>query len=1028
MLHKRKSKSTMSLQHTEGNSVSEDEWKNVQNKSFRRWCNEQLKEKSVELVNLSDDIQDGIKLIKLVEVLAETKIARYNKNPKLRPQKLENVQQALDLILKEKIKLIGVGPSDIVDGNSKLILGLIWTLIQHYQINQAVRKAGIAGNVKGLTPKQALLKWLQSKLNEHPIGPPVNLTSDWADGRRIAALCDVLAPGSFPHAERIANGNIFQNITDSIEAANIHLGVPKLLSPEDMLASKIDERSMMIYLSEFLQAKPINLSNGVTPPIAPVDPPSQPKAQEDMQVYGPGLEEGVIVGKVSEFYIQPSVPSPQHPLKVYLSGPTGNRLDVCVTPNSDRGLITCSFQPLESGTHEVKIESENGIMSPSKYTVTVLPSENGSNEGESATVRAYGPGVDGGNLYLEHPCPFTVDTGDLEGQLSIEVTGPNGPLIDSDLNVNMIDDGKFDVVYVPSVPGNYVTEITFNGDQIAGNPFTVVVSDKSGDSSLVSVYGEGLVGGQINEALTFTIDTREAGHGSIDMAIEGPSKCEADYQDHGDGSCDVTYFPIEVGAYKIIIQFDHKDVPGSPFTANAVDASKAVASGPGLSQEPSLVGERALIYLDVEKSGRCEVECKTKETDGTVTKVVFDTLDEVTLSGSYIPSKSGIYQIDISMNNIPVHGSPFSVPVIDLNAVSVTGKGLKAGIVNGDNVIEFKTAGAGPGELKVVMLENQTKRSVNVALAPKSDTRYQLMYSPGRPGLYSLQVSFAGVPLDPYLIRVIDPKAVIIEGPGLAAELPTKTMTYFTVDLSKTGCDEAVVRIDSKDSKSKIRHTKEKVSRYVFKYSYKLIDPKIYQISIQLDGEETTNPPIRVAGIDQSSIKLYGAGLDGCVVSERGEFFIDTRHAGDGSIGLALEGPAETPVECTEVEEGVYKVCYTPTTPGLFNLNVNFSEKPVEGSPFQIPVSRGPPDASRVKATNFEAPGRFIVDARSAGGSGLLQVGVTGRFYPAEFISVKHNGDFTFAVTYDLLDTEDITVSVKWHGMEIESSPFTVNF
>ena len=1022
MLHKRKSKSTMSLQHTDNNLATEDEWKNVQSKSFKRWCNEQLREKSVELVDLSDDIKDGTKLIKLVEVLAETKILRYNKNPKLRPQKLENVQQALDVISKEKIKLIGVGPSDIVDGNSKLILGLIWTLIQHYQINQAVRQAGIAGNVKGLSPKQALLKWLQSKLGEHPIGPPVNLTSDWADGRRIAALCDVLAPGSFPHAERISQESVFQNLTDSIETANLHLGVPKLLSPEDMLASKIDERSMMIYLSEFLQAKPTKLSNGLAPASS-----SQSKPQDNMQVYGPGLEASVIVGKVTEFYIQPSIPSTQRPLKVYLSGPTGNRLDVCVTPDSDRGLITCSFQPMESGTHEVNIESENGDVSPSRYTVTVLPSENGSNEGESATVRAYGPGVDGGNLYLEHPCPFTVDTGDLEGQLSIEVTGPSGPLIDSDLNVNMIDDGKFDVVYVPAVPGNYVTEVTFNGEPIHGNPFTVVVSDKSGDSSLVSVYGEGLVGGQINEALTFTIDTREAGHGSIDMAIEGPSKCEADYQDHGDGSCDVTYFPIEVGAYKIIIQFDHHDVPGSPFTAFAVDASKAVASGPGLSQEASLVGERALIYIDVEKSGRCEVACKTLEADGNVTKVNFDTLDEVTLSGSYIPNKPGIYQIDIAMYNIPVHGSPFSVPVIDLSAVSVTGKGLKVGIVNGENVIEFKTVGAGPGELRVVMFENQTKRNVNVALVPKGDTRYQLMYSPARPGLYSLQVSYAGVPLDPYLIRVIDLKAIVIEGPGLATELPTKTMTYFTVDHSKTGCDEAIVRIESKDLKSKIRLTKEKKSRYVNKYSYQLIEPKIYQISVQLDGEETTNPPIRVAGIDQSSIKLYGAGLDGCIVSEKGEFFIDTRHAGDGSIGLALEGPAETPVECTEVEEGVYRVCYTPTTPGLFNLNVNFSEKLVEGSPFQIPVSRGPPDASQVKATNFEAPGRFIVDARSAGGSGMLQVGVTGRFYPAEFISVKHNGDFTFAVTYDLLETEGITVSVKWHGVEIEDSPFTVN-
>ena len=765
MLHKRKSKSTMSLQNSETPHI-EDEWKSVQDKSFKRWCNEQLKGQGVEFQDLTLDIQDGIRLIKLVEVLSESKIARYNKNPKLRPQKLENVQQALTVISKEKVKLIGVGPSDIVDGNSTLIYGLIWTLIQHYQINQSVRKAGIVGNTKGITAKQAILKWLQSKLNDHPVGPPVNLTSDWADGRRLAALCDVISPGSFPNAEKLPKDNIFQNLKDGIETSYTHLGVPRLLSPEDLLATKLDERSMMIYLSEFLIAQPRELANGIAPSNLEIN-------QDNLQVYGPGVEGEVLIGEVTEFYIQPSVPSPQKPLKVYLTGPTGNRLDVCQTPDSDKGLITCSFQVYEPGTHEVNIESENGPISPSRYKVNVLPNENGNEEDESNVVRAYGPGVQGQNLYLEHPCPFTVDTGELEGQLSIEVTGPKGPLIDSDLNVNMTDDGKFDVVFVPSVPGNYVTEVSFNGNPINGSPFTVVVADKTGDSNFVSVYGNGLVGGQINDSLTFTIDTREAGHGSIDMAIEGPSKCDADYQDHGDGSCDVTYFPIEIGAYKIIIQFDNKDVPGSPFIAYACDVTKAIASGPGLSGEASLVDERALIYLDVEKSGRCEVTCETKDVDGIVSKVQFDTLDEVTLSGSYIPTKPGLYTVDIAMVGIPVHGSPFAVPVIDLNAVTVSGPGLKMGYVNGDNVVNVKTTGAGPGELKVFMIENQKKRNVNIALVPKTDTHYQLNYSPSRPGLYTLQMNFSGVSIDTYLIRVVDPKAIVIDGPGLEREVPT---------------------------------------------------------------------------------------------------------------------------------------------------------------------------------------------------------------------------------------------------------------
>ena len=1024
MLHKRKSKSTMALQQSE--QAHADEWKTVQQKAFKRWCNDQLKGEEMAFLDLTEDIQDGVRLIKLVEVLTDKKIGRYNKKPRLRPQKLENVQQALDFILKENIKLVGVGSADIVDGNSKLVLGLIWTLIQHYQINQAVLKAGgVLGNIRGLTPKQALLKWLQSKLQDHPVGPPVNLTSDWVDGRRIGALCDVLAPGSFPNAEKLPDDSVFQNLKEAIDAANHYLGVPKLLSPEDITATRLDERSMMIYLSEFLETQPQeHIPNGAVP--SNLQNGGRAAEPERIQVYGPGVEEGVVVGKVGEFYIQPAAPSPQRPLKVYLSGPSGNRLDVCVTPDSEKGLLTCSFQPNEPGAHRVNIESESSDLSPSKITVNVLPCENGNEPQESYPVKAYGPGLESEHLFLQHPCPFTVDTGDLEGQLSIEVIGPNGPLIDSELNVNQLDDGKFDVVYVPSVAGKYVSEITFNGCAVVGSPFSVSVSDSTGDFRLVRVYGEGLGGGNAGASLTFTIDTREAGHGSIDMAIEGPSKCDANYEDHGDGSCDVLYFPVDPGAYKIIIQFDQQDVPGSPFIAAVVDSSKAVASGPGLSGEPSLVGERSLIYLDVEKSGRCEIKCSTEAPNGSVTAVPFDSLDASTLSGFYVPDQTGVYNVNISMYGVPVRGSPFQVPVINPSDVTVDGKGLKLGVVNRGNVIDVKTAKAGPGKVNVFMTENRSKSKVIATLVPQSDTHYRITYTPQHPGLYSLQVEFGGASLDPYLIRVIDPAAIKIDGPGIQTNVPAKLQTHFTVDCTETGSDEAAIKIVSKKTSSVVRFFRDKVSAGVYKYRYQLPDCAAYLISILLEGEEIEGWPIEVCGTDQSSLKIYGPGLEEAIVGEHSEFFIVTKQAGEGSIGLTIEGPAETPVACSEDQEDVYRFSYTPTSPGIYSLNVTFSDKPVDGSPFLITVTRGPPDASKVKVGGLEKHGRFTVDARDAGGSGMLQVGVTGRFTPAEFISVKHNGNFTYAVTYDLLETGVHTISVLWHGVEVMNSPFTV--
>lgn len=50
---------------------------------------------------------------------------------------LQNVQMALDFLRYKKIKLVNIRAEDIVDGNPKLTLGLIWTIILHFQVSRA---------------------------------------------------------------------------------------------------------------------------------------------------------------------------------------------------------------------------------------------------------------------------------------------------------------------------------------------------------------------------------------------------------------------------------------------------------------------------------------------------------------------------------------------------------------------------------------------------------------------------------------------------------------------------------------------------------------------------------------------------------------------------------------------------------------------------------------------------------------------------------------------------------------------------
>ncbi|OON22311.1 hypothetical protein X801_01785 [Opisthorchis viverrini] len=117
--------------------LAEDaQWKLMQRNTFTRWANEHLKKANMHIDNLETDLCDGLRLAALVEVLTNHKFKQLNKKPTFRTQKLENVTKVLKFLEdNEKLRLVSIDSTHIVDSNMKLILGLIWTLIMHYSIS-----------------------------------------------------------------------------------------------------------------------------------------------------------------------------------------------------------------------------------------------------------------------------------------------------------------------------------------------------------------------------------------------------------------------------------------------------------------------------------------------------------------------------------------------------------------------------------------------------------------------------------------------------------------------------------------------------------------------------------------------------------------------------------------------------------------------------------------------------------------------------------------------------------------------------
>ena len=56
--------------------------KRMQVKSFTTWVNLHVSKVGMEVKNLTKDFEDGIRLIKLIEVISEESLGKYNPAPK----------------------------------------------------------------------------------------------------------------------------------------------------------------------------------------------------------------------------------------------------------------------------------------------------------------------------------------------------------------------------------------------------------------------------------------------------------------------------------------------------------------------------------------------------------------------------------------------------------------------------------------------------------------------------------------------------------------------------------------------------------------------------------------------------------------------------------------------------------------------------------------------------------------------------------------------------------------------------------
>ncbi|XP_062502461.1 alpha-actinin-like [Corticium candelabrum] len=220
-------------------------WERQQRKTFTAWCNSHLRKRGMKIEEIDQDFCDGRKLIALLEVISGEALPSPERG-KLRFHKIANVQKALNFVQGKGVRLVGIGAEEIVDGNTKMTLGMVWTIILRFAIQDI--------SVEELSSKEGLLLWCQRKTQPYKNVNVQNFHMSFKDGLAFCALIHRHRPELIDY-NSLKKSNPLENLKTAFEVAERELDIPQMLDAEDIVGTtKPDERAIMTYVSSYYHA------------------------------------------------------------------------------------------------------------------------------------------------------------------------------------------------------------------------------------------------------------------------------------------------------------------------------------------------------------------------------------------------------------------------------------------------------------------------------------------------------------------------------------------------------------------------------------------------------------------------------------------------------------------------------------------------------------------------------------------------------------------------------------------------------
>jgi len=366
----------------------------VQELAFLRWVNFNVTKRGINIQELFNDLVDGVALINLLEVIAETKLPRHFKHPKGNFQRLQNLRVLCDWLWKTwRISLTG---QDLADRNPEKVLDFVWMVILGLQIypgghedpNTEQREVEARSLQEDRAMKE-LIDWVNvrlkgvveertaaeeaaprhggsvsnsmflKKITLKDVKPIENFTTDIANGHVLCALVESISRQQV----KVVNDPL-KDVATALEKAQELFNIPALHEVKDVVEHP-DTRAMMTYMSLLREHARDWGANA--------DPAS-------CSATGVGVKQSV-EGDLAMLLVHVNdsdehrVAIPEDRLTVEVYDSDGSPLEEAVIIDNKNGTLSASYMSKRAGMHQIKICVDGEEIKDSPYTCDVRAKE-----------------------------------------------------------------------------------------------------------------------------------------------------------------------------------------------------------------------------------------------------------------------------------------------------------------------------------------------------------------------------------------------------------------------------------------------------------------------------------------------------------------------------------------------------------------------------------------------------------------------------------------------------------------------------